>query len=176
MRFVPRKFGFSIVILGFIAAASALSSHASAQETASETRLGFSGNPVPRFVALKKDLVYGRAGPDQDVVVIYRRKGLPVKVIAETSDNVWRRVEDPEGRRVWINRVMLVENRHAITQEPAILFAEPTVDALPRVKLEPGVMARLEACEGAWCRVKTPDYRGWTDRDALWGSPLAANN
>lgn len=176
MRFVPRKFGFSLFLLGLIAAASAFVAPSQAQDAEGDVRLGFSGNPVPRFVALKKDLVYGRAGPDQDVVVIYRRKGLPVKVIAETSDNVWRRIEDPEGRRVWINRVMLVENRHAITQEPAILFAEPTRDALPRVKLEPGVMAKLETCEGAWCRVKTPDYRGWTDRDALWGSPLSSNN
>ncbi|MCQ8184735.1 SH3 domain-containing protein [Parvularcula maris] len=137
-----------------------------------ESRTGYSGYPVPRFVALKKDEVYGRAGPGLDVVVIYKKRGLPVKVIAETSDNVWRRVEDHMGRRVWINRSMLAENRHAVAMQPSILFAGPTQAALPRARIEPGVMAALEECEGGWCRIKTKDYRGWTEASTLWGAGL----
>lgn len=177
MRAMPRRLGLSILILSLISAASALTGSARAQDTeeaaeAVETRLGYSGFPVPRFVALKKDVVNGRAGPslDLDVVVIYRKKGLPVKVIAETSDNVWRRVEDHTGRKVWINRSMLAENKHALIEERAIIFAEPSEEALPRARLEPGVMAKLEACEGEWCRVRTKDFRGWTEKEKLWGS------
>lgn len=169
MRFIPRRFGLSLVVLALISAVSVLSSAARAQD---DVREGFSGLPVPRFVALKKDEVYGRAAPDQDVVVIYQRRGLPVKVIAETPDNVWRRVEDHQGRKVWIHRSMLSENRHAVVRAAGVLFAEPSDTALPRARLEPGVMATLEACEGEWCRIRTRDYRGWTERQYLWGSPL----
>ncbi|MEM0930731.1 MAG: SH3 domain-containing protein [Pseudomonadota bacterium] len=182
MRFVPRRFGFSLVILSLIAAASTAADAARAQEAtpsraeqpADERRIGYSGQPVPRFVALKKDKAFGRAGPDLDdpVLVIYRRRGLPLKVIGETQDNVWRRVEDVDGRRVWIHRSMLAENQHAVIQASTVIFSQPTVDALPRARLEPGVIARLETCDGAWCRVRTEDFRGWTDRGALWGSPL----
>lgn len=182
MRFVPRRFGFSLVILSLIAAASTAADAARAQEAtpsraeqpADERRIGYSGQPVPRFVALKKDKAFGRAGPDLDdpVLVIYRRRGLPLKVIGETQDNVWRRVQDVDGRRVWIHRSMLAENQHAVIQASTVIFSQPTVDALPRARLEPGVIARLETCDGAWCRVRTEDFRGWTDRGALWGSPL----
>ncbi|MEO1658148.1 MAG: SH3 domain-containing protein [Pseudomonadota bacterium] len=178
MRFVPRRFGFSLVILTLIAAASTAADAARAQdqaaETADERRIGYSGQPVPRFVALKKDKAFGRAGPDLDdpVLVIYKRRGLPLKVIGETQDNVWRRVEDVEGRRVWIHRSMLADNQHAVIQASTVIFSQPTVEALPRARLEPGVIARLETCDGTWCRVRTENFRGWTDRDALWGSPL----
>jgi SH3-like domain-containing protein len=144
-----------------------------AGETAEqEVRIGFSGLPVPRFVQLKKDKTYGRAAPDQDVVVIYHRKGLPLKVIAESADNVWRRVEDHEGRRVWIHRQMLAENEHVILRSAGIIFAEPRREALPRARFEGGVMAELETCEAEWCRVRTRHYAGWTPRGNLWGSPL----
>ncbi|MEO1043287.1 MAG: SH3 domain-containing protein [Pseudomonadota bacterium] len=181
MRFVPRRFGFSLVILTLIAAASTAADAARAEDaqsaqasTDSERRLGYSGQPVPRFVALKKDKAFGRAGPDLEdpVLVIYKRRGLPLKVIGETQDNIWRRVEDVDGRRVWIHRAMLADNEHAVIQASTIIFAQPTIDALPRARLEPGVIAKLEACEGTWCRVRTKDFRGWTDRDVLWGSPL----
>lgn len=153
-----------------LSVASSLAERAVAQELAPRT--GYSGLPVPRFVALKKDKVYGRAGPDLDVVVIYRKRGLPVKVIAESRDDVWRRVEDHTGRKVWINRSMLAENRHAITTRPGIIFSEPTDDALPRARVEAGVMAALEGCEEGWCRIRTDNYRGWTEKANLWGTPL----
>lgn len=169
MRSMPRRLGLSLLLLSVIAAASGM---ARAEEEGSRT--GFSGLPVPRFVELKKDKVNGRAGPslDLDVVVIYRRKGLPVKVIAETSDNAWRRIEDHTGRRVWINRAMLSENRHAVIREGGVLFSEPTDSSLPRARLEPGAIARLETCDRDWCRIRTRDFRGWTERDNLWGTPL----
>lgn len=142
------------------------------------TRTGFSGLPVPRFVALKKEKVYGRMGPsfDVDVVVVYRRQGLPVKVVAETHDNAWRKIEDHMGRQVWVNRMMLTENKSAVVRAGSVLFAKPSSEALPRARLEAGVMARLERCELGWCRIKAAGFRGWTEEDNLWGSPLIASN
>jgi SH3-like domain-containing protein len=174
MRFWPRRLALSLLLLSLIAGFGALQP-AEAAETdevskPEEVRTGYSGYPVPRFVALKKNEVYGRAGPGLDVVVIYRRRGLPVKVVAETPDNVWRRIEDHTGRRVWINRTMLAENKHVVAMRPSILFSEPTDAALPRARVEPGVMASLEVCEGEWCRIRTEGFRGWTEASALWGT------
>ncbi|MEM1381099.1 MAG: SH3 domain-containing protein [Pseudomonadota bacterium] len=176
MRSVPGRFGLSLALLSLIATLATLTP-SQAQDTDRQqtetTRIGFSGLPVPRFVALKKEKTYGRIGPDfnRDVVVVYRRQGLPVKVIAETPDNVWRRVEDHTGRRVWINRTMLMENKHAVIRAQSVLFSRPDAGAAPRARLEPGVMARLERCEEQWCQIKAAGFRGWTARETLWGSP-----
>ncbi len=169
MRTLPRRLGLSIAILLLISALSLINDEARAQDTNPETRIGYSGYEVPRFVALKDDLVNGRAGPGLDTVAIYRRKGLPVKVIAETPDNGWRRVEDHMGRRVWIDQVMLVENKHAIVTTTAVLYAEPSPDAFARARLEEGVMAKLETCQEGWCRIRTRLYRGWLPKTELWG-------
>lgn len=165
MRGVPKRLGLALLILGLLSVVTSVFEEAQAQE-----RESYSGLPVPRFVALKDDKVFGRAGPNHDVVVIYRMRGLPVKVIAEDPDDDWRRVEDHTGRRVWIKRIMLVENKHAVTLSPGVLFAEPTEDALPRARVEQGVMAKLETCRGEWCRIRTKSYRGWTEKSKLWGA------
>ena len=181
MRSVPRRLGLSLALLAFITTLSsvipAIAGDVEMVETAEE-RIGFSGLPVPRFVALKKEQVYGRVGPsfDVDVVVVYRRQGLPVKVIAETADNAWRRVEDHTGRKVWINRSMLMENQNAVLQTEGVLFAKPSPDATPRARLEPGVIAKVERCDPEWCQIRTAGFRGWTERDILWGSPALQQN
>ena len=56
-----------------------------------------SGLPVPRYVSLKFDVVNARSAPGDDsrLLWIYRAKGLPVQVVAETPE--WRRICDPEG-------------------------------------------------------------------------------
>lgn len=138
---------------------------------------GPSGQPVPRFVALKKSEVRARFGPSFDYPVAYefRRQGLPLKVIAEDRDNVWRRVEDRDGRRMWIHRSMLTLNAHAVIREKtAILRASPDAGAQGRARLTAGVMARIETCEADWCRIKAGEFRGWLPRQSLWGAPLAA--
>ena len=47
---------------------------------------------------------------------IYKRKGLPVKVIAEFD--VWRKVEDHEGVTGWIHGQLVSARRTALVNEP----------------------------------------------------------
>ena len=77
-----------------------------AQECDTHSRL-----PVPRFVSLIADQVYGRSGPSRSHAIRweYLREGLPVEVIAETED--WRQVRDPDGEETWIHRSMLSGER-----------------------------------------------------------------
>ncbi|WOI53444.1 SH3 domain-containing protein [Parvularcula sp. LCG005] len=135
--------------------------------------IGPSGLPVPRFVALKKDEVLARFGPSFDYPVAYefRREGLPLKVIAEDRDNIWRRVEDRDGRRMWIHRSMLSANEHVVVHvDDAVLRAAPDADAQGRAKLAKGVMARVESCDASWCRVRADNFRGWLPKEQLWGA------
>lgn len=141
----------------------------------SSTRSTPSGLPIPRFVALKKDHVRARFGPAFTYPVAYefKQQGLPLKVISEDRDDIWRRVEDRDGRRMWIHRSMLAPNGHAVVNDrDAILRAAPKLEAPGRARLANGVMARIESCEDGWCRVNTGDFRGWVNAKALWGAPL----
>ncbi len=136
---------------------------------------GPSGLPVPRFVALKRNEVRARFGPSFDYPVAYefRREGLPLKVIQEDRDNVWRRVEDRDGRRMWIHRSMLTANAHAVVNNgDAVLRASPEREAPGRARLALGVMAKIEACEAGWCRLRAGEFRGWLPAEELWGAQL----
>ena len=137
-------------------------------------KIGHSGLPVPRFVALKKNEVRARFGPgfDYPVAAVYRKRGLPVRVVAETRDDVWRRVEDADGQRLWVHRSMLMSAETALVTaeaDDAVLRAKPSEGARGRARLAPGVVADVLSCEGAWCRLKAGEFKGWLPRTALWG-------
>ena len=38
-----------------------------------------------------------------------------------------------------------------------------------RALAEPGVVGRLEACDGGWCEIDAGGVEGWLPRAALWG-------
>jgi SH3-like domain-containing protein len=59
---------------------------------------------VPRYVSLKYGEVNARVGPDEAhrLLWIYKAKGLPVQVVAETRE--WRRICDPEGNLAWVHK------------------------------------------------------------------------
>jgi SH3-like domain-containing protein len=69
---------------------------------------------LPYFASLKSDKVYMREGPGEDYRIewVYRRKGLPVEVLA--SYDVWRRVRDMDGIVSWVHMALLSRERTAI--------------------------------------------------------------
>lgn len=157
-----------------LAGAGAPNAEATTSASSSAPKIGHSGLPVPRFVALKKDEVRARFGPsfDYPVAAVYRRQGLPLRVIAETRDDAWRRVEDADGQKLWIHRSMLMSNENAVVQaEEAVLRAKPEADAMGRARLTQGVVAQMERCEDGWCRLRAGDFKGWVPADQLWGAP-----
>lgn len=172
-RFLPILFSLLMIATPLApGAALAGGANSTAASSSATTVIGPSGLPVPRFVALKKDKVRARFGPsfDYPVAFTYHRKGLPLKVIAETRDDVWRRVEDRDGRRMWIHRSMLMGNDSAVVaREDAVLRAKPSEGAPGRARLAPGLVTEIDECEAGWCRLRAGDFRGWLPEDALWG-------
>ena len=129
------------------------------------------GMPVPRWVSVKAERVNVRRGPSlrQDVLWTYVKSGVPVEVIAEFSG--WRRIRDADGSTGWVSAALLEGRRNVMVQgrvNTAILEA-PKADAEAVAYAEPGLVAKLVACEGAWCEVSTRGYGGYVTRDRLWG-------
>lgn len=127
---------------------------------------------VPYWATLRADEVYMRVGPSVDFPVewIYRRTGLPVKVVRLNEG--WRLVEDPEGARGWIAARLLSPDRGAIVigQGVAAMRAEPAGGSALRWRVEPGVVGRLGNCESGWCEFTVERRRGWVEQGRLWGA------
>lgn len=130
-----------------------------------------SGFCVPRYVSLKRGEVFGRKGPGKDypALWIYHVRGLPVQVVAETSE--WRRICDPDGGAVWVNRAMIDGRRTVMAMGAAkvALGQSPKAGAKVTGQLEPRAVANLDSCKGGWCRVKAGGVTGWAPVERFWG-------
>lgn len=126
--------------------------------------------PLPRFVSLRADVVNLRTGPGGRYPVewVYRRKGLPVEILAQHDQ--WRQVRDSQGTEGWVHERLVTSARTVIVKgAQRVMRAEPEAKAPPVAKLDPGVIARLLECRAAWCRIEANNLKGWLRRDEIWG-------
>lgn len=133
-------------------------------------KTGPSGLPLPRFVSINSDRVNVRKGPGQQypIVWVYRRKGMPVEIVAEYEQ--WRQIRDRDSGLGWVQKNLLSGRRTAlVTGTVRSLLKDPQDDASPVALLEPGVIGEIKRCKGEWCEVKVRNYSGWMRRDDLWG-------
>ena len=131
-----------------------------------------SGQPVPRYVSLKFDKVYARAGPGEDhrLLWVYEAKGLPVQVIAENIE--WRRICDPDGGVAWIHRRLTSGEATVMRVKTTrlALHKKPRAEAEIVAYLNPRSIAELvKDCEKGWCKVRGEGVSGWAPAGELWG-------
>ena len=135
-----------------------------------------SGLPVPRYVTLKFNEVNARSGPGDDYPArwVYRVRGLPVQVVAETAE--WRKVCDPEGGSAWVHRRTTDGHRSVIRMAPGPLDlkAKPKADSPIVAVLAPRGLAPLDKCKNGWCRIEGKGRAGWAPQDQVWGTAEAA--
>jgi SH3-like domain-containing protein len=126
---------------------------------------------VPYWATLRSDEVNMRVGPSEEFPIewVYRRQGLPVKVIRLNQG--WRLVEDPDGERGWIISRLLNPKRGAmvIGEGLAEMRADAAADAKLLWRVESGVVGALGDCEGGWCRFDVGGNRGWIESERIWG-------
>lgn len=131
-----------------------------------------SGFPVPRYVSLKVGKVNGRTGPSRQHPIAwqYRRKGLPLVVVAETE--MWRKVRDVTGDESWIHKPALSGVRRVLILEEATLHSKPKDTARITALVDRNALLELMECNDAdWCKVSSVDgLKGWTQRYKLWGA------
>lgn len=126
---------------------------------------------VPHFASLNRDKVFLRQGPDYRYRVLweYHRRSYPVRIVA--AYDAWRRIVDPEGTVGWVQQTMVTDTRTVLIigtgQVPAHLG--PGKNSPTLALLEPGVVAKLKACQLLSCKVEVDGTTGWIDRKRLWG-------
>jgi SH3-like domain-containing protein len=134
-----------------------------------------SGMPVPRYVSLKLDKVNARAGPGDDhrLLWVYKARGLPLQIIAETSE--WRRICDPQGQTAWVHKRTIDGRRTVMNMQatPTELFRKPKATAKPAAYLNSRATAALDRCDKGWCKVHLDGVSGWVREGALWGTAEA---
>ena len=152
-------------------AAASLCSAARAAPQAPERQTP-SGMPVPRYVSLKFDKVNARAGPGDDhrLLWVYKARGLPLQIIAETSE--WRRVCDPQGQTAWVHKRTTDGRRMTMNTRPTpvALLQKPKDGARATAYLNPRALAALDRCRKGWCRVRADHATGWVRQGELWGA------
>lgn len=162
-----------------IAALVALGLMASAAPALGEATKLSTGLPVPRFVTLKAKKINLRVGPGQDYAVSWRylKSGLPVEITQEYEN--WRRIRDADGAEGWVFHSLLSGDRSAIAapwmrDKGQEVFVSMRTDARDTgqvvAKLQPGVIVKLDECNGQWCHAEAKDVEGWVSQAEIWGA------
>jgi SH3-like domain-containing protein len=163
--------GARLFITGALAAASLLITMGVGR-AADEDRPTPSGLPVPRYVTLKFDDVNARSGPSDDHRLLwsYHVRGLPVQVVAETSE--WRRICDPDGGLAWVHKRTTDGHRALmrIKPGPARIFERPSDNAGVTAYLAPRAIAAVDRCAKDWCKVHVGATSGWVRAADVWGA------
>ena len=96
---------------------------------------------TPKYVSLKKNIVNLRwnASLDAPIHFIYQKKGLPVLIINEHGN--WKKIRDVVGTDGWIHKSIVNKD----------------------------VVGRIVKCENHYCLVKIKGYKGWLEKEFLWG-------
>lgn len=127
---------------------------------------------VPYWAALRYEQVNMRVGPSREYPVdwVYKRKGLPVKVLRVREG--WRLVRDADGAQGWVAASQLTPDRGLMVVGEGLvdLRAEPSASSALRWRAEPGVVARYVTCREGWCQLDIAGRRGWVPADRLWGA------
>lgn len=111
-----------------------------------------------------------RSGPGRQFPArwLYVRANLPIRVIGSIPN--WRRVEDPDGEKGWVQANLLSERRTAIVRgDIRPLHTTPSDGAPIAWRVEPGVVGRISRCADGWCRLDVDGRGGFISIDHIWG-------
>lgn len=143
-----------------------------AETAAAPGRITPSGLPVPRWVSLRFATVNARGGPGDDykLLWVYRARGTPLQVVAETDD--WRRVCDPDGGLAWVHMRTVESRRTVMRVEPGdlALRRRPSEEAPAAAALVGRSLATLGRCRDGWCEISAGHARGWVRVGEVWGA------
>lgn len=128
------------------------------------------GLPLPRFVSLSSDKVNVRAGPGTRYPIkwVFVREGWPVEVVEEYE--LWRQIRDIDGSIGWVHRNLISSRRTLIiTGDVRAVYEEPDESSPVVLLAEPGVVGKLEECDGRWCEIEIAGLTGWLMANQFYG-------
>jgi SH3-like domain-containing protein len=133
---------------------------------------------VPYWASLRYEQVNMRVGPSKEYPVewIYKRKGLPVKVVRVREG--WRLVKDEQGEQGWVAASQLSPERAVVVVGSGLadLRGSPESSSALRWRAEPGVVAKFLRCRESWCEIDIEGRTGWVLGTRLWGTETLPGN
>jgi SH3-like domain-containing protein len=127
---------------------------------------------APYWASINTEELNMRVGPSMQYRIdwVYRREGLPLKVIRVVDR--WRLVEDSDGTKGWVSSNLLSLKRSAVVigEGLAAIRAEPSGASELKWNAQPGVLGTLGDCEAGWCEIDVAGRIGWIDQDRIWGA------
>ena len=125
----------------------------------------------PYWASIASGEAMTRAGPGRTYpgLWLYKRRNLPVRVV-KVYEN-WRLVEDPDGAKGWMLVSLMSAQRTGLVKpgEPRPIHERKTADSRIAYLAEPGVLGKLQECDGDWCRIAIGKRRGWIRQSELYG-------
>jgi len=144
---------------------------------AAPPKAGFGGallaqeRTLPYWASIRSEEVNMRVGPSRDYPIdwVYKRKGLPVRVVRVREG--WRLIQDPDGAQGWVVSSLLSPERSALVVGDGLaqLREAPQANSALRWQVEPGAVGMLGRCEGGWCELDIEGREGWIEAERLWG-------
>jgi len=126
------------------------------------------------YASLRDSKTNLRSGPGARYPVkwVLTREMMPVKIIREFD--VWRQIELFDGETGWVHMNLLSGRKTALVREKTReIRAKPAEDARIILRVESGVIVKLDQCVKAWCSIGVSGYEGWLPAAALWGDTAA---
>lgn len=125
----------------------------------------------PYWASIASGEAMMRTGPGRNYpgIWLYKRRDLPVRVIQIYPN--WRKIEDPEGQQGWMLVTLLSDRRTAVVRpgNPRNIHVKRDANSLVRYRAEAGVVARIEKCDGRWCKVQLGKRSGFIAQGDIWG-------
>ncbi len=126
---------------------------------------------IPYWASISAGKARMRTGPGREFPAswLYQRADLPVRVI-ETYPN-WRKIEDPDGTKGWVQANLLSNNRTALVLgDVRELRASADTGAAIVWRAEPGVVGRISQCARGWCLFDAKGRAGYIQTVHIWGT------
>ena len=125
----------------------------------------------PYWASIASGEAMVRTGPGRNYpgTWLYQRRDLPVRVVKVYSS--WRLIEDPEGVRGWMLVSLLSDRRTALVKpgEPRAIHEKRDRASRVAYLAEPGVVGRIEDCDGSWCHIAIGKRAGWIGQSDIYG-------
>lgn len=128
---------------------------------------------VPYWASISAGKAMMRTGPERTYPAtwLYQRRDLPVRVLQMMG--AWRRVQEQDGTTGWMLATLLSARRTGIvTGGVQSIRDKPASGAAVLWRVEPGVVLRIDSCDGRWCRVTSGERAGAIEQSALWGTDM----
>ena len=125
----------------------------------------------PYWASIASGQAMTRTGPAKNYpgIWLYQRRDLPVRVVKK-YDN-WRLIQDQDGAQGWMLVTLLSDRRTAVVRpgQPRPMRVSRSPGAKVHYLAQPGVVGRIEKCDGGWCKVQFGKRQGFIAQGDIWG-------